>query len=346
MTSCNCAAEKYMNIQVLKDLPAAQLHDVMVYMVASLGTNCEGCHVRGADGQMAFDKDDKRNKVTTRKMIEMVSVINTRDFNGEQQVNCTTCHQGRLGPNSVPQLAQPAVAGKPAPPPPGPPGTRPKPPSETVDQVVSKFVEALGGRDALAKITSRTRKGAVTNRAGQTSPVVVDEKAPGRYRVSVAGTPGLSQGVSADGAWVQSGERVRDLTGVEALALSTAADVSLPLDLPGRYTGLAARAYDTIDGHDVIVMQGRSSPDVTETLSFDRVSGLLLRRVVRFRTSMGRLPQQIDYSDYRAVGAVKMPFEVRVADWSSLSAMKFTDITLNPTLDDASFVKPAVKPGQ
>jgi len=104
-----------------------------------------------------------------------------------------------------------------------------------------------------------------------------------------------------------------------------------------------ARSYDTIDGHDVIVLTGRSSPDVTETLSFDRATGLLLRRVVRFRLSMGRLPLQIDYADYRAVGGVKMPFEVRVTDWSTISAAKFTDIVLNPALEEARFAKPAAK---
>ena len=71
-----------------------------------------------------------------------------------------------------------------------------------------------------------------------------------------------------------------------------------------------------------------------------------MRRVMRIRTAMGRLPLQIDYADYRAVGAVKMAFEVSVADWSTLSVMKFSEITLNPALDDAKFAKPAVKAGQ
>ncbi len=340
------AAEKYMNIKVLNDLPAGQLHDVMVYMTAALGTSCEGCHVRGTDGQLAFDKDDRRTKVTARQMLEMVKSINTMNFKGQPRVTCTTCHQGRLGPNSIPQLAQPVTPGQAAPPPREEQGTRPKPPSETVDQVVSKFIDAVGGREALGTITSRTRTGTLTNRAGLTSPLVIDEKAPGRYRESVASTPAVNQGLNPGGAWLQSGERLRELDGVEAVILATAADLTLPLDLSQRYTGLAARAYDTIDGHAVIVLTGRSSPDVNELLYFDRVSGLLLRRVVRITTPMGRLPQQFDYADYRAVGAVKMPFEVRVADWSSLSIMKFTRMTLNPSLDDGRFAKPEVKPGQ
>lgn len=350
-------AEKFVNVQTLKDLNPTQLHDAMVFMTASVGTTCEGCHVRGTDGLMAFDKDDKRNKGTTRKMIEMVNTINTRDFNGESQVNCMTCHQGRLSPQSTPQLAQPAPAGQPAAAPsapPGPagapapgagpgPGGRPKPPTETVDQVVAKFVDALGGRDALAKVTARTRKGTVTNRAGQASPVTIDEKAPGLYLTTVGGTPPSSQGLNASGAWTASGDRTRVLVGVEAGALAAVSDLTLPTEMTKRYTGLQARSYGNIDGHDVIVLTGRSSPDVTETLSFDRATGFLLRRVIRFTLSMGRLPMQIDYADYRAVGGVKMPFEARVADWSALTTMKFSDIALNPSLDEARFAKPAAK---
>ncbi len=344
-------AEKFLNVQTLKDLNPTQLRDAMVFMTASVGSTCEACHVRTADGQMPFEKDDKRSKGTTRKMIEMVNAINARDFNGESQVNCMTCHQGRLSPNATPQLAQPAPAGQAAAAPSafsGPggasgPGGRPKPPTETVEQVVARFVDALGGRDALAKVTARTRKGTVTNRTGQVSPVTIDEKAPGLYLATVGGAPPSSQGLNASGAWTASGDRARDLVGVEAGALAAAADLTLPTEMARRYTGLQARSYSTIDGHDVIVLTGRSSPDVTETLSFDRTTGLLLRRVIRFTLSMGRLPTQIDYADYRAVGGVKMPFEVRVTDWSTISAAKFTEIVLNPSLDEARFSKPATK---
>jgi hypothetical protein len=348
---------KFLNVQTLKDLNPTQLHDAMVFMTVSVGSTCETCHVRTADGQMAFDKDDKRSKATARKMIEMVNAINTRDFNSESQVNCMTCHQGRLSPMGTPQLAQPAPAGQTPGAPgapqgpvgtPGPgaapgPGGRPKPPTETVDEVVTKYVDALGGRDALVKIIARTRKGTVTNRAGQASLVTIDEKAPGLYLATVGSTPPSRQGLNASGAWTASGDRARDLIGVEGGALAAVADLTLPTEMTKRYTGLQARSYGTIDGHDVIVLTGRSSPDVMETLSFDRATGFLLRRVIRFTLSMGRLPMQIDYADYRAVGGVKMPFEVRVTDWSTISAEKFTDIVLNPSLDDARFARPAAK---
>jgi mono/diheme cytochrome c family protein len=52
------AAGTYKNVQILKDLSPAQLQDTMVYFAAAMGGNCSSCHVRGADGEFAYEKDD------------------------------------------------------------------------------------------------------------------------------------------------------------------------------------------------------------------------------------------------------------------------------------------------
>jgi hypothetical protein len=88
------------------------------------------------------------------------------------------------------------------------------------------------------------------------------------------------------------------------------------------------------------VLAGRPAPHVTETLSFDRESGLLLRRRATIELSMGQLPVQVDYADYRVVDGVKTPFEMRVADWESQRVQTFTAVTLNAPLDDARFARP------
>ena len=43
-------------------------------------------------------------------------------------------------------------------------------------------------------------------------------------------------------------------------------------------------------------------------LFFDSESGLLVRQVHFVDTAVGVIPTQVDYSDYRAVGGVKVPF--------------------------------------
>jgi len=58
------AEEAYKNIQVFKGFPADQVIPAMQFISASLGVDCEHCHV-----EHAFDKDDKKPKQTAQKMI-------------------------------------------------------------------------------------------------------------------------------------------------------------------------------------------------------------------------------------------------------------------------------------
>ncbi len=83
-TTAPTSVDKYKNIQVLKDLPASELHDSMVFMTVSLGATCEFCHVKDAGGAWAWEKDDKRAKQDAREMIRMTAAINAQSFKGQR----------------------------------------------------------------------------------------------------------------------------------------------------------------------------------------------------------------------------------------------------------------------
>lgn len=92
------AEEVFKNIQVLKGIPAPDLMNAMRSFTRSLGVKCEFCHVQGA-----FDKDDKEEKKTARKMLLMARGINQDNFGGERRVTCWTCHRGASEPESAPK---------------------------------------------------------------------------------------------------------------------------------------------------------------------------------------------------------------------------------------------------
>ena len=87
------AQDQFKNIKVLKDVPADQIFPAMQFITASLGVECEYCHVRGEKG-MEFDKDDKKTKQTARKMMEMMFAINKDNFENHREVTCYSCHRG------------------------------------------------------------------------------------------------------------------------------------------------------------------------------------------------------------------------------------------------------------
>jgi hypothetical protein len=89
------------------------------------------------------------------------------------------------------------------------------------------------------------------------------------------------------------------------------------------------------------VVQGASAPYVTEQFLFDANSGLLVRRIARTAIGLrGQLVEQFDYSDYRVVSGVKMPFQVTRSNWDTFDTFKVTDIKVNATIDDARFARP------
>lgn len=132
------AEQAFKNIQVLKDIPADQLVPTMRVMAGSLGVNCGFCHVEDRS------KDDLMTKLTARKMITMMMDINKNNFDARQEVTCFTCHKGVNDPVSTLQYSDEVA-------PPRPRGQGP-----SVDQILANYVQALGGEEAMRKVSSVT----------------------------------------------------------------------------------------------------------------------------------------------------------------------------------------------
>src|SRR5580700_9563171 len=70
------AEQQFKNIEALKGTPADQVFPAMQFISASLGVECDFCHVEGK-----FEADDKPAKKTARQMIAMTLAINKDSFN-------------------------------------------------------------------------------------------------------------------------------------------------------------------------------------------------------------------------------------------------------------------------
>jgi hypothetical protein len=373
------AGQRFKNVQVLKDVPAEQLPLAMQYITASLGVRCDFCHVTGPGG--AFDKDDKETKGRAREMMKMVFSINEGQFEGRQTVGCMSCHNGHMRPTRTPLLAEemtpeeaaaaraqraagPAGGGRQGGPgggrqggpaaavangangPGAANGGRPPRPAETLEQVLAKYQQALGGKDALARGTTRTLAGTITTRDLQTSNFTSKETASGAYRIDIESQPNPTvRVVEGTSGWTSGGfnNMVRDMEGLQLQQTARLADFGLPLHLQERYESAAVTRYGNVDGKPTIIVSGRPYPGVTEQLQFDRETGLLLRRNISTGTPLGPLPEQIDYSDYRDVNGVKVPFTVRHATWNAVTTEKLSQVTFNAPIGQEEFAKPAAK---
>ena len=336
------AEQFYKNIKVLTGVPADQVIESMHQIRAALGVDCEFCH---DDPDRA--SDNKMPKETARMMMRMVMDINKNNFKGEQEVTCYTCHRGSSDPARTVPL--PAVEKGEEPQPQGLP---------SADQIVAKYVQALGGEQAIRKVTSRVITGTqfIPTGPGGLVPVPAmverSQKAPNLV-VNVYRTPAytVSDGFDGSKAWAQDLRgRVTEPLALDQMRVKREADFYLPLDLKQVYTQMQVRGVANVNGHDAYLVIARPQGDRAERLYFDTQTGLLVRKWSALPTPVGDAPYQVDYEDYRDTGSgVKFPYRIVMnpanprTEPTTTATLRVTKVQDNAPLDSSKFTKPETK---
>jgi photosynthetic reaction center cytochrome c subunit len=330
--------EVYKNIQVLKGIPAEQLIPTMQFVAASLGQQCTFCHVE------ARDKDDKDTKKTARKMMQMVMAINKENFNGRTTVTCYTCHRGSQDPVGTPIISD----AERRPPEPqggaGRGGERPQRP--TADQLMDKYLQAVGGMDALAKITSRVEKGNMVGADGRKTPVDIYEKgADERVMITHTANGDRSTGYDGSSAWTMGGNGApREMASFDREGSQLEDDLYLATHVKQIYSQWRVGRPDKIGDRDVYVLNGTGQGHVPVRLYIDQQTGMLLRLMHFTETPLGRLPAQVDFSDYRDQDGVKVPYKMVMARPAGRTVLELDQVQQNVAVDDSKFTRPAAPP--
>jgi hypothetical protein len=326
--------QAFKNVQLLKGIPVDEFMGTMGLFSAALGMCCLECHVE----DWAADTPRKR---TARRMIQMTDTLNKTNFSGRRVVTCWTCHRNTDKPHTTPPLdviyGEPLfwapddlfqqAAGAPKP-----------------EQVLDKYVQAVGGAERLAGITGLVGKGIGSGYAGALrSPAEIFAKAPNQ-RTTIIHTVDGDKTMTYDGrsGWLASPVTpvpVMTLTGGELAGARLDAELMFPGRVKQALTDWRAALPSTLNGRPVNVLQG-SGTDLTATLYFDVQTGLLTR-VIRFANSaMGRVPTQIDLDDYRDVSGIRVPFKWSFAWTSGRDLFELTEIRANVPIDATRFGKP------
>jgi photosynthetic reaction center cytochrome c subunit len=329
------AEEVYKNITEMKGVPADQITPAMQFISASLGVNCEFCHVQGKP-----EADDKGAKRTARQMMQMTAMINKTSFNGRQQITCNSCHNGSQRPNASPTVQDSDGPAPSAPPPPPPPGAG-QPAQPTVDDILAKYVSAAGGADAIKKVTSRVMKGSITA-MGSTTPIEVYTKAP-NLRVTITHGQNGESATAFDGktGWMGNpAGTARAMSAAESAASSIDAEFYLPLRIKEMYPQLRRGRPESIPGMQCDVLTGQAAGKPAVRLYFDKKTGLLVRLVRLADTPMGRMPTQIDYADYKEVDGVKTPMKWTLSRPNGRFTIQIAEVKNNAPIDDSKFAMP------
>jgi hypothetical protein len=291
-----------------------------------------------------MDSDEKKPKKTARAMMTMMFNINKSNFDGRLEVTCYSCHRGAAMPVGIPVLKEeeveaPGAAGKK----PGENAALPKP-----EELLDKYLAAVGGAAALDKITSRVQTGQLLAFGGQTFPAELYSKAPDK-RVSTMHLKGGDSVTAFDGqhGWLSvPGRPAHMMSASENEAARLDADLHFAEHVKTLYSKFTVEDGEKIDGHDTYLVKGRAEGRPPLRLYLDKDSGLLLRLVRYAQSLLGLNPTQIDYADFREADGVKVPFRWTVARPGNRFTIQVEEMKQNVPVDDSKFAAPPPPPAQ
>ena len=335
------AESVYLDVQVLKGIPVDQFNDTMGMFASALLLDCVGCH----DGRIT--SDPKAFAISTpriqraRQMVVMMNNLNRMYFGGQQRVTCFTCHHGEPQPERSPSLTLqyaelttdatsfqffPDVAAPPA------------------EKILARYIQAVGGAERVAKLTSFAGTGTYLGfeTSDQEVPFEIVARSPDqRAMMAETGAQDLTWVYNGRNAW-----RFQPDTPIPLIELTGWSLSGSRIDTMAFFPATLSKAvaqhqvgYATIDGKSVEVVRGMNPGQSPVNLHFDE-AGLLVRVVRWTETAAGPVPVQIDYSDYRDVAGVKMPF-AWVTTWTNGQAfIKLKEIRPNVRIEDSRFARP------
>jgi carboxyl-terminal processing protease len=198
-----------------------------------------------------------------------------------------------------------------------------------VEPILERYVEAVGGRAALARLSTRVSKGRVEGAyAGMkvSGTFQLLEKAPDRYvsLVDVKDLGVIRRGYTGGYGYMQVPMiGFRRLEGAELAALSLEARESWAADLRRLYPSMTLKGKEEVGGAEAFLVEATPAAGPVVRLYFDARTGLLVRR------------DRTYFEDFREVDGVKLPFRIR----DDFAVMTLEEVRHNQPLEDARFVE-------
>lgn len=222
---------------------------------------------------------------------------------------------------------------------------------QTADEIVEKHLEALGGRAALGKLTTRKSVGTITigTPGGDlTGPVESYNKAPNKSRtlVTVDLTPmGMSEIMTIDqrfdgtaGVAMNSMQGPMEMSGDQLEAMRNNFFPSGLLTYKDQGTKIEVLPNATSGGRELIVLQLTPKTGPASKLYLDPKTYLVAKSVATVTSpEMGTFEQTVEASDYRAVDGIQVPFTVVNSSAMQTVTVKLKTIEHNVAIDDAMF---------
>jgi hypothetical protein len=217
----------------------------------------------------------------------------------------------------------------------------------TVDQILDKYVQAIGGRQAVEKITSRVTKGTFeVTTMGLKGDIEIYAKAPNKTLTiqNLSGVGVIRDGYDGKIGWSENPMMgLREKDGAELAAIARISDIHASIKTRQIYSKLELKGKEKVGNRETYVIVATPAEGSPVKMYFDTQTGLMARIDTELETPQGKFQIDTTLDDYREVDGVKMAFTMRQESPMGSAVIKLTEVKHNVAIDDAMFNKPSGK---
>ena len=222
----------------------------------------------------------------------------------------------------------------------------PTAPAPSVDRILNHYIDAVGGRAAWLKLTSRVTTGTVDVPSQNLSGTIeLREKAPDRIlsEIRISGIL-FRQGFDGTVGWTDDPQNgLREQSGAELSEARRDADFYHPLNMKKLYTRLAVVGPEKVDDQDTYEVEADVPEGAPDEIYFSVATGLPVRVLSHRHGPQGVVDFREDFDDYREVDGIKRPFTIQETTGDQVITIHITQVRHNVLLDDSVFTKPAAQ---
>jgi zinc protease len=216
----------------------------------------------------------------------------------------------------------------------------------TVDEILDKYVKAVGGKEAIEKIKSRSMKGTFDLEALGVTGAAVETftKAPSKsaMKIDVPNFGVVNRVFDGASGWhsdPMSG--LRELSGGELAQMKRGSDFYVTINYKRHYAKMEVKGKEKVGSYEAYVIEATPAEGSPEKLYFDGATGLLVRHDLETETPQEKILAETYVDDYKTVDGVKIPHTMKYVTPAISWVIKFTDVKNNVEIDDAKFNKPS-----
>lgn len=222
----------------------------------------------------------------------------------------------------------------------------------TAEEIVAKYLEAIGGLDKLKSIQSLRMTGKITMGPGLEAPMTMEMKRPSAMRMEFS-VQGMTAITAFDG---QKGWQVVPFGGQtepeplpddQADDLRGQASIDGPLvDYKEKGTKIEVLGKENLDGVEAYKLKLTSKAGDSRFMYVEAARFLPIRETMSRNVQGNDVEVEVLLGDYRETGGSKFPYAIenRLKGLPMSQKMTIDKIEVNPTIDPARFKMPEKKP--